>query len=161
MTTYTDHQPARKLGALLVFAAAVAVAALVGALGVTGTSTEYQTLDRPGWAPPSAVFGPVWTVLYATIAVSGWLVWRRVGWSRELAPYAVQLALNALWTPLFFGAGARGLALIDIIALWLAIGWTVLRFRPISTPATLLLIPYWAWTSYALALNAAVWTLNR
>ncbi|WP_350277906.1 TspO/MBR family protein [Kribbella sp. HUAS MG21] len=151
----------RPLQALAVFAAAVVAAALIGVLGVTGTSSEYQTLDRPGWAPPSAVFGPVWTALYVAIAASGWIVWRRVGWSRELLPYAVQLVLNALWTPLFFGAGARGLALADILALWIAIVWTVLTFRRVSTWATVLLLPYLAWTTYAVALNAAVWQLNR
>lgn len=161
METIIERRPVRMLSALAVFAAAVVVTALIGVLGVTGTSTEYQTLDRPAWAPPSEVFGPVWTVLYAAIAASGWLVWRRVGWSRELVPYGVQLALNAVWTPLFFGAGTRGLALIDIIALWIMIGWTVLTFRRISTPATALLLPYWAWTTYAAALNAAIWYLNR
>jgi len=141
--------------------AAVAVAALAGVLGVQNTAETYQNLRQPSWAPPSWVFGPVWTVLYAMIATSGWLVWREVGWRRELVPYAVQLALNAIWTPLFFGAGQRGLALIEISILWLAIGWTVLTFRRVRQLSAALLLPYWAWTTFALALNAAVWSLNR
>ncbi len=69
--------------------------------------------------------------------------------------------LNAIWTPLFFGAGLRGLALIEIVLLWLAIGWTVAVFRKVSTTAAWLLAPYWLWTTFATALNAAVWILNR
>jgi tryptophan-rich sensory protein len=161
MTTSTDHQPVRSSGVLLAFGVAVAAAALIGAVGVQNTADTYQQLRQPGWAPPSWIFGPVWTALYAMIAVSGWLVWRRVGWSAELVPFAVQLVLNAIWTPLFFGGGQRGLALVEIIALWLAIAWTVITFRRISRPATALLLPYWAWTTFATALNAAVWHLNN
>ncbi|MEU4557083.1 TspO/MBR family protein [Actinoplanes sp. NPDC023936] len=146
--------------ALAGFGAAVAVAALIGGLGVAGTAGEYQSLDRPSWAPPSSVFGPVWTVLYAMIAVSGWLVWRRTGWSSALNWYAAQLVLNALWTPIFFGAGQYGLALIDIAVLWVLIGVTVWKFRPVSTVAAGLLLPYWLWVTYATALNAAIWSAN-
>src|SRR5690349_22905840 len=90
---------------LLPFAAAVAAAALIGGLGVAGTAAEYQNLDQPSWAPPSWLFGPVWTILYAMIAVAGWLVWQRVGFTRPLWLWSAQLVLNAIWTPLFFGGG--------------------------------------------------------
>ncbi|GIE47924.1 TspO/MBR family protein [Actinoplanes nipponensis] len=145
---------------LIPFALAVTAAALIGVLGVTGTSAEYQSLDQPSWAPPSWLFGPVWTVLYAMIAVAGWLVWRRTGWNRALTVYAVQLGLNAVWTPIFFGAGRYGLALADIVVLWLLIGATVLLFRPISRTAAWLLVPYWGWVTFATALNAAIWSAN-
>ena len=145
---------------LIPFALAVTAAALIGVLGVTGTSAEYQNLDQPSWAPPSWLFGPVWTVLYAMIAVAGWLVWRRTGWNRALTVYAVQLALNAIWTPIFFGFGRYGLALVDIAVLWVLIGVTVWLFRPISRAAAWLLVPYWAWVSFATALNAAIWHAN-
>ena len=145
---------------LIPFVAAVTVAALLGVLGVNGTSAEYQTLDQPPWAPPSWLFGPVWTVLYAMIAVAGWLIWRRTGWNRALSVYAVQLVLNAIWTPIFFGFGQYGLALIDIAVLWLLIGATILLFRPISRAAAWLLVPYWAWVTFATALNAAIWYAN-
>ncbi|GGN94804.1 putative TspO/MBR-related protein precursor [Actinoplanes lobatus] len=148
------------LWSLLAFAAAVAAAALIGGLGVSGTAAEYQTLDQPSWAPPSWLFGPVWTILYAMIAVAGWLVWRRSGWAPALTAYAIQLVLNALWTPIFFGFGEYGLALIDIGALWVAIGVTVLLFRPISSLAAGLLLPYWGWVTYATALNAVIWHAN-
>jgi tryptophan-rich sensory protein len=145
---------------LLPFAAAVAAAALIGGLGVAGTAAEYQNLEQPSWAPPSWLFGPVWTVLYAMIAVAGWLVWRRTGWNRALTVYAVQLVLNALWTPIFFGFGRYGLALVDIVAMWLLIGATIFLFRPISRTAAWLLVPYWAWVTFATALNAAIWSAN-
>jgi len=161
MTTLTEHRPARGAAVLALFLAAVAAAALIGVLGVQRTSETYQALEQPSWAPPSWLFGPVWTVLYVAIAISGWLVWRRVGWSGELVPYGVQLVLNAIWTPLFFGAGRQGLALLDIVLLWLAIGWTVLTFRHIRLVAAALLVPYWAWTTFAAALNASIWLLNR
>jgi tryptophan-rich sensory protein len=145
---------------LAAFAAAAAAAALLGGLGVAGTSIEYASLDRPSWAPPSWLFGPVWTVLYAMIAVAGWLVWRRTGWTPALTVYAVQLALNAIWTPIFFGFGQYGLALVDIVVLWLLIGATIWLFRPISRAAAALLLPYWAWVTFATALNAAIWSAN-
>jgi benzodiazapine receptor len=152
------HRPSR--WGLLPFAAAVAVAALIGGLGVAGTAAEYQNLNQPSWAPPSWLFGPVWTILYAMIAVAGWLVWRRTGWNRALTVYAVQLVLNAVWTPIFFGFGQYGLALIDIVVLWLLIGATIYLFRPISRTAAWLLVPYWAWVTFATALNAAIWHAN-
>ncbi|MFG2168518.1 TspO/MBR family protein [Micromonospora chersina] len=150
----------RKWWALLGFGAAVTVAAAVGALGVRGTQEEYAGLDQPAWAPPSWLFGPVWTVLYALIAVAGWLVWRQAGWGPALGAWVTQLVLNAIWTPLFFGAGRYGLAFAEIVLMWLAIGVTVALFRRVSRPAALLLLPYWAWVTFAAALNFAIWRLN-
>ena len=145
---------------LIPFAVAVALAALIGGLGVAGTATEYQSLEQPSWAPPSWLFGPVWTTLYAMIAVAGWLVWRRTGWTSALTVYAAQLVLNAMWTPIFFGFGRYGLALVDISVLWVLIGVTVVLFRPVSRTAAWLLVPYWAWVTFATALNAAIWLAN-
>ncbi|BCJ55285.1 putative TspO/MBR-related protein precursor [Actinoplanes sp. NBRC 14428] len=163
MTSHVAYRPRRSPGSrwgLVPFAAAVTLAAAIGGLGVAGTSAEYQGLDQPPWAPPSWLFGPVWTLLYATIAVAGWLAWRRSGWTPALTAYAIQLVLNALWTPIFFGFGEYGLALIDIVLMWLAIGATVLLFRPISRLAAGLLLPYWAWVTFATALNTAIWLAN-
>ncbi|MCI4062328.1 tryptophan-rich sensory protein [Micromonospora sp. R77] len=151
---------ARKWWALLGFGAAVTVAAAAGGLGVRGTSQEYASLNQPSWAPPSWLFGPVWTVLYALIAVAGWLVWRRVGFGPALWAWVVQLVLNAIWTPLFFGAGQYGLAFAEIVLMWLAIGVTVVLFRRVSRPAAALMLPYWAWVTFAAALNLAIWRLN-
>ncbi|MFF5175047.1 TspO/MBR family protein [Micromonospora sp. NPDC000089] len=151
---------ARTWWALLGFGAAVAAAAALGGLGVSGTADEYADLRQPGWAPPSWLFGPVWTLLYALIAVAGWLVWRRVGFGPAVWAWCAQLVLNAIWTPLFFGAGRYGLAFAEILLMWLAIGVTVALFRRISRPATLLMLPYWAWVTFAAALNFSIWQLN-
>lgn len=153
----------RQAGAGAVFAVAVVSAAVAGALASTRTAQDYARLSQPTWAPPSWVFGPVWTVLYASIAVAGWLVWRRVGVNRgrwALTAYGVQLLLNAAWTPIFFGARLFGVAFAEIVVLWLAIGVTVVLFARIHRAAAALMVPYWAWTTFAAALNFAVWQLN-
>lgn len=150
-----------RLAGLAAFGAAAAAAALVGGLSVTGTRAEYASLNQPSWAPPGWLFGPVWTILYAMIAVSGWLAWRRAGWTAALTVFAMQLALNAAWTPIFFGAGRYGWALVDITVLWVLIGLTIGLFRRISRTAALLLVPYWLWVTYATTLNAAIVAMNR
>ena len=146
--------------ALAGFGLAAFTAAAIGGLGVAGTSAEYNSLEQPSWAPPSAVFGPVWTVLYVMIALAGWLAWQRVGFTRPLWLYAAQLVANAVWTPLFFGAGRYGLAFADIVLMWLLIGATVIAFWRVRRAAALLLLPYWAWVTYATALNLTIWQLN-
>lgn len=165
MTSALDPRPtlpSRALG-LAAFCLAAVAAAVTGSLSAVSASDQYQDLVQPTWAPPPFLFGPVWTVLYALIAVSGWLVWRRSGWSgarTALSVYAVQLVLNALWTPLFFGAGLFGLAFAEIVLLWVAIVATVVLFARHSRPAAALLVPYVAWVTFAGALNLAIWTLN-
>ena len=109
------------------------------------------------------VVAPVWTALYLMMPTSAWRVWRRGGWAaqqRPLALYLVQIALNAAWTPLFFGAHAIGLALVEILALWIAILLTLLAFDRVSRPAAALLLPYWLWVGFASWLNFTLWRLN-
>ncbi|WP_420158187.1 TspO/MBR family protein [Nocardiopsis sp. CNT-189] len=162
------ERPPRAAGApalagLGVFAAAVIAAALAGALSSTTAAQDYMRLEQPAWAPPSWVFGPVWTVLYAAIAVAGWNVWRLRGWSgarTALSLYAVQLVLNAAWTPLFFAAGLRGTALVDIVLLLAVLTAAVPAFFRVSAVSGALLVPYWFWVAFAAALNLAVWRLN-
>jgi translocator protein len=161
MTVASHRTGPPRWWALAAFLVAVAIAAGIGALGVQGTAAEYQQLRQPAWAPPSWLFGPVWTVLYVLIAVAGWLVWQRSGFGAALRVYAVQLVLNAIWTPLFFGAGRYGLAFADIVVLWLLIGVTTVLFARVSRPAAALLLPYWAWVTFASALNLSIWLLNR
>ena len=123
----------------------------------------YERLKKPSWRPPNRLFAPVWTVLYVMIAVSGWLVWREVGFAGAVLPlavYALQLLLNAAWTPLFFGLHRPDFALVDIVLVWLAIVATIVLFLPIHLAAALLLIPYLAWVTFATALNFAIWRLN-
>jgi benzodiazapine receptor len=154
--------PARAALGLAVFAFVVIVVAAVGGLAASAAA-QYQALEQPTWAPPAAVFGPVWTVLYAMIAVAGWLVWRRrgvAGARPALIVYAVQLVLNALWTPLFFGLGAIAVAFADICLLWIAVATTIALFSRHSRPAAGLLVPYLAWVTFAAALNGAIWQLN-
>ncbi|MBX3460047.1 MAG: tryptophan-rich sensory protein [Planctomycetes bacterium] len=120
----------------------------------------YAALDKPSFNPPGWVFGPVWTALYLMMGVSAWLVWRRGNAWRALALWLVQLALNAAWTPFFFGLHWMGVALCIIIAMWLAILATILAFRRHARAAALLLVPYLLWVSFATVLNAALWHLN-
>jgi len=120
----------------------------------------YQTLNKPSWNPPPWIFGPVWTLLYLGMAVAAWLVWRRGGQGHALRLYVVQLALNAAWTPVFFGAHQLGAAFIVIVCMWIAIFLTQRAFQAVSRPAGLLLVPYLAWVSFASVLNFTLWRLN-
>jgi len=140
----------------------------VGGLGAWATAgsvtTWYPAIAKPSWTPPAWIFGPVWTVLYVMMAIAAWLVWRepgRQGTKRALGLFALQLALNAAWSPLFFGLRSPAAGLVDIVALWIAITATVEAFRRVSAVAATLLVPYWLWVSFATALNAAIWHLNR
>ena len=99
--------------------------------------------------------------LRADRRIAGWLVWRRVGLDRSMAPYAVQLVLNACWTPLFFAAGWYAAALVEIVVLLVAIGVTIAMFARRSRLAAVLLVPYAAWVAFATCLNAGIWWLNR
>ena len=157
----TTRRPAANLLALACFVVAVAIVAVVGVLASASAPAQYAGLVQPSWAPPSWLFGPVWTVLYVMIAVSGWLVWRRAGWVRSAhGVYAVQLVLNMLWSPLFFGAGLLGLAFADILLLAASIVATIVLFARVSLLAAVLLVPYLAWVGFGSALNFAIWQLN-
>lgn len=142
------------------FGAAVVAVAGLGGVAAGSAGSTYAALDLPPFAPPGWLFGPVWTLLYATIALAGWLVWRRCGWDRSLTVYAVQLALNAAWTPLFFAGDRYGLALVEIVLLLGSIGVLLVQFRRRVPAAALLLVPYTAWVAFATALNASIWWLN-
>lgn len=165
MTTSGSARPVlREAAGAVAFAGCVAAVAVVGALAAGSAGQEYQALRTPSWAPPSWLFGPVWSALYAMIAVSGWLVWRRAGSLRAasapLGVYAVQLLLNLAWTPLFFGAARYGTALVEIVVLLVAILVTIVLFSRIHRVAALLLVPYAGWTLFATALNGSIWLLN-
>ena len=151
---------------LLLLGALAAVTVLVGAVGGIITApaipTWYAHLAKPSFNPPSGVFAPVWTTLYILMAVAAWRVVLKTGWaSKELALYGIQLALNLAWSFLFFGRHDPGAALLDLGALWLVIATTLVAFWARDRLAGLLFVPYLAWVSFAGALNAAVWFLNR
>jgi len=161
--TVPPRTPAGAVLGLVAFGLAVVAVAVVGGLAAASAGTDYVALARPSWAPPASVFGPVWSVLYAMIALAGWLVWRRWGWAgarAALTAYAVQLGLNALWTPLFFGAGAIGAAFAEICVLWVAVVVTVVLFARRHRLAAVLLVPYLGWVTFAAALNLTIWQLN-
>jgi len=139
------------------------MAAALGAVASVQAATFYQQLAQPSWAPPSSVFGPVWSVLYALMGIAAWLVWREGGWRRQrgvLGLFVIQLASNALWSWLFFGWHRGALAFAAIVLLWLLIGATLLGFWRVRPLAGALLLPYLCWVSFASALNFAVWHLN-
>jgi tryptophan-rich sensory protein len=139
------------------------VTAAIGALASVQAAGFYAAMAQPAWAPPSAVFGPVWSLLYALMAIAAWLVWRRHGWHRHrvvLALFVVQLVANGLWSWLFFAWHLGAAAFVDIVLLWLLIAATLIGFWRVRAWAGALLLPYLAWVSFAAALNLAVWQLN-
>ncbi|MBB3802156.1 tryptophan-rich sensory protein [Xanthomonas arboricola] len=139
-----------------------AVAGL-GALASIQAASFYAELQRPAWAPPGWLFGPVWTALYGMMAVAVWLVWRRGGWAGArsvLGLFLVQLALNGLWSWLFFAWHMGAWAFADIVLLWLTLAATIGVFAKRNSVAAWLLVPYLAWVSFAAALNYSVWQLN-
>jgi tryptophan-rich sensory protein len=154
------------MGAALMLIVFLAIAFAVAGLGVATTLGAvdgwYARAPHVSWTPPNWAFGAVWTVLYTLIAVSGWLVWLRRYQARvnvPLALYVVQLVVNSLWTPVFFG----GYTLIGEPALWIAVALiialdllvvaTIAAFWPVSRVAALLLVPYLLWILYASTLN--------
>ena len=123
----------------------------------------YESLVKPSWNPPNAIFAPVWSVLYILIGIAAWLVWRRSGFSvaaAALVIFIIQLFLNALWSYLFFGLHRPDMAFFDIVALWVAILIVMMLFWREDRYAGALLLPYLAWVSFALYLNFKLWRLN-
>jgi len=138
-------------------------ASAIGALASIQAKSFYSQLAQPAWAPPPFLFGPVWTVLYALMAIAAWLVWRSGGLYTNriaLSFFLVQLALNALWSWLFFAWQRGALAFVDIVLLWVLIIVTLVSFWRVRPLAGALLIPYLLWVSFASALNYSLWQLN-
>lgn len=153
----------RQAVGLLGWAIVTFLAAALGARASISAADFYASLTLPAWAPPASVFGPVWTVLYALMALAAWLVWRQGGWraaAPALALYLLQLALNVLWSWLFFGWKQGALAFADIALLLALIVATIVAFHRVRPAAAWLLLPYLAWVTFACALNYAVWQAN-
>jgi len=159
-----------KLTAVLKLIAACVLCLAVGFVGSLFTTSEnlsiwYAGLNKPFFNPPDWLFGPVWTTLYILMGISVFLIWQKgtnkppvklaVSW------FVVQLILNGLWTPVFFGLHLPAIAFIEILLLWLAIIFTINSFRIISKLAAFLLVPYLLWVTFASILNASLWLLNR
>ncbi|MGE5294984.1 MAG: TspO/MBR family protein [Solirubrobacterales bacterium] len=152
----------------LLTACGVSLAAgLIGSFATMGEgfNSWYSTIEKPGFTPPGWIFGPVWTILYLLMGVAAFLVWQKgiqlkmvriaLGW------FLVQLILNTLWSPVFFGLHQIGWALAVIVVLWIAIVVTLYCFSRASRAAAALLIPYLLWVSFATVLNGSIWWLNR
>jgi len=140
-------------------------AGFLGSLATTPSiATWYKTVAKPSFNPPNAIFGPVWLSLYLMMSISLFLVWRQWGAAKGVRPaliiFFVQLALNTLWSVLFFGLHQPGWAFLEIVVLWLFILLTMIVFWRLSRVAGLLLLPYLLWVSFASALNFAIWRLN-
>ena len=149
---------------LVIFILLCLVLEIVGNLLTKETvSTWYPTLAKPSWTPPDWIFGPVWSILYLMIAVAGWLIYRaEYSHKRTIALmlYGGQLALNFIWSFLFFSLRSPALGLIDIVLLCILISLTIIKAWPVRPLASLLLIPYLAWVLYATSLNVGIWLLN-
>ena len=136
-------------------------AAAVGAVASVDAPSFYAQLNKPSWAPPAGVFGPVWTVLYALMGVAAWLVWRSPGPKRAaLTLFGAQLAANALWSWLFFAWHRGALAAVEILVLLALIVAMIVAFWRISRLAALLMVPDLLWVSFASVLTWAVWRSN-
>lgn len=153
----------REIVGLAVWLLVCFAAAAIGGAASIQAGPFYALLVRPTWAPPSSLFGPVWTALYTLMGIAVWLVWRTADSRAVRFPivlFLVQLVLNALWSWLFFRWHQGALAFADILLLAVAIVATLVAFWRISRLAGALLIPYLLWVIFASALNYAVWQLN-
>lgn len=157
--------PWRSVGRVL---AAVAICESAGVAGVlltrTGDSPWYRGLRKPAFNPPGWVFGPVWTALYLLMGISLSQLWARRGDPRArpaLRAFGLQLLLNAAWTPVFFGLRSVAGGMAVLAGLWVALTVTIVRAWRVRPAAAALLLPYWAWTTFAGVLNASIWFLNR
>ena len=139
----------------------LAVGSVSGYFTVTGVREWFPSLVKPSFNPPSWLFAPVWTVLYIMMGIAAWLVWRRGGdINLALGMFFIQLALNFLWSFLFFNLRRIDVALLEILVLWISIAVTLSLFWNVDRRAGLLLVPYLAWVSFASLLNASFWRLN-
>jgi len=147
---------------LIAFIALNFVAAISGAYFKPGT--WYDRLDKPSWRPPNWLFPPAWSLLYAMIAISGWLVYRTAGLEgaglTALLVYLVHLGFNAGWSAVFFGLKRPGWGFIEVVGLWLSILATIVVFHPVNAVAAYLLVPYLGWVGFAAVLNFSIWRRN-
>ena len=142
----------------------LAVGSLAGYFTASSVNGWYTTLVKPSFNPPNWLFAPVWTSLYIMMGIALFLVWNSGAAedvkSTAVTLYIVQLALNFLWSFVFFYAQQPGWALVNIILMWIFIFLTILWFGKISSLSAWLLVPYICWVSFATVLNFAIWKLN-
>lgn len=158
-----SHSTTQQVAGLIAWLALAFAAAAVGAVASVQAASFYSQLARPSWAPPPIVFGPVWSVLYALMGVAAWLVWRQSKEEGHILPIALfvaQLAVNALWSWLFFAWHLGAGAFADVLVLLALIAATIIAFWRVRPLAGILLLPYFAWVSFASALTWSVWQSN-
>ena len=156
-------QPSRSWPGLVGWLAATLAAGAVGGIASRSAPEFYAQLSKPDWAPPASLFGPVWTTLYVLMGIAAWLVWRERGWSGArgaLTLFIVQLALNALWSWLFFAWRRGGMAFAEVVVLAVMIVATVVAFARVRPVSAALMAPYLAWVLFASALTWSVWRQN-
>jgi tryptophan-rich sensory protein len=151
---------------LIIALLACQLAGVIGSVFTTRSiDTWYQTLNRPSYAPPNGVFGPVWITLYVLMGIAAFLVWRRglqyPGVKEGLLAFLVQLVFNTCWSIAFFGFRSPLAGLAVIVILWIEILITIVYFFRVSRNAGLLMLPYFAWVSFAAVLNYGFYALNR
>ncbi len=147
---------------------AVLLCLLIGFLSSIATkasiNTWYVTLNKPSFTPPNWVFAPVWTIMYIMMGIAAGIVWSKGFYHKwvktALYHFGFQLLLNAAWSIFFFGLQNPLIALLDIIALFILLLFTIRWFRVVNTTASYLLIPYTLWVAFATALNFGIWQLN-
>jgi tryptophan-rich sensory protein len=150
----------------LIISVAVPLVVGFGSSLFMGNSIEtwYAALNKPWFTPPNALFAPVWTALYVLMGVALFLVWRAPrNRTRDIgiALFAVQLAVNAIWTLAFFGLRNILNGILTIVPLWILIAATIYQFYKVDKKASYLLLPYIAWVTIATALNVSIYLLNR
>ncbi|WP_438971601.1 TspO/MBR family protein [Methylophaga sp.] len=153
----------QQVSGLIAWMLVVFTASAVGAIASIQAKSFYGQLIQPDWAPPPAVFGPVWTTLFAMMGLAAWFVWRSGGLRQHTTAFVLfisQLAINALWSWLFFAWHLGFFALIDVLILWLLIAATMIAFWRVRPLAGALFIPYLIWVSFAAGLNYVLWQLN-
>lgn len=153
----------RQLAGLAAWLGVTFLTAAIGSVASIRAASFYQLLEQPAWAPPAAVFGPVWTALYTLMGFAAWWVWRADGFAaaaNALRLYLAQLVLNASWSWVFFAWQLGTLSLVNIALLWVLIVATIVAFWRRQPLAGILLVPYLLWVSFAAALNLALWQLN-
>ena len=155
----------RDIAKLLISIIACQFAGFIGSIFTTPSiPTWYATLQKPPFTPPNWLFAPAWITLYLLMGISAFIIWRRgVDNTRvreALIVFLIQLILNSLWSIVFFGLKSPLYGVVVIIALWIAILFTILKFFKLSTGAGGLLLPYILWVSFAAVLNISIWILN-
>jgi tryptophan-rich sensory protein len=166
-TSYRGRHSRPNWLALLAF---VGLGLAVGALGASFSpplsargAAWYASLTKPAWTPPIEWFGPIWLVLYVSMAMSAWFIWGERyhrGRNAALGVYACQLLLNAAWAPLFFGTRNTGVGLLTGVALWLAVVWTIREFAAVRARSAWLMVPYLGWVTFGVVLNLLLWRQN-